>query len=326
MVILLKQHAPQAEQERLLAWLRELGAEVRITGTPERPFFCLTGDVSRIDPSLAARFPAVEDDLDNVLGVLHEPTVVSVGGAHFGGGHFGLIAGPCAVESEEQIFTAARQARAAGVCLLRGGAFKPRTSPYDFSGLGAEGLRLLIAAGHETGLPVVSELMSAAQLDAFADVDVIQIGARNMQNYDLLRALGRSEKPVLLKRGVGATLQELLLSAEYLLAAGNPRVMLCERGIRTFDTFTRGTLDLAAVPALHEITHLPVLVDPSHAAGRAALVTPLALAAAACGADGVMVEMHPDPLHARCDGAQALLPEELAALSQRLHAVREACR
>ena len=220
----------------------------------------------------------------------------------------------------------ARQAKAAGVCLLRGGAFKPRTSPYDFSGLGAEGLRLLIAAGHETGLPVVSELMSAAQLDAFADVDVIQIGARNMQNYDLLRALGRSEKPVLLKRGVGATLQELLLSAEYLLAAGNPRVMLCERGIRTFDTFTRGTLDLAAVPALHEMTHLPVLVDPSHAAGRAALVTPLALAAAACGADGVMVEMHPDPLHARCDGAQALLPEELAALSQRLHAVREACR
>ena len=242
-----------------------------------------------------------------------EPTVVSVGGARFGGGNFGLIAGPCAVESEEQIFTAARQARAAGVCLLRGGAFKPRTSPYDFSGLGA-------------GLPVVSELMSAAQLDAFADVDVIQIGARNMQNFDLLRALGRSEKPVLLKRGVGATLQELLLSAEYLLAAGNPRVMLCERGIRTFDTFTRGTLDLAAVPALHEMTHLPVLVDPSHAAGRAALVTPLALAAAACGADGVMVEMHPDPLHARCDGAQALLPEELAALSQRLHAVREACR
>ena len=330
MVILLKQHAPQAEQERLLAWLRELGAEVRVTGTPERPFFCLTGDISRIDPSLAARFPAVEDGLRPYplcSRRLHpEPTVVSVGGARFGGGNFGLIAGPCAVESEEQIFTAARQAKAAGVCLLRGGAFKPRTSPYDFSGLGAEGLRLLIDAGHETGLPVVSELMSAAQLDAFADVDVIQIGARNMQNYDLLRALGRSEKPVLLKRGVGATLQELLLSAEYLLAAGNPRVMLCERGIRTFDTFPRGTLDLAAVPALHEMTHLPVLVDPSHAAGRAALVAPMALAAAACGADGVMVEMHPDPLHARCDGAQALLPEELAALSQRLHAVREACR
>ena len=201
MVILLKQHAPQAEQERLLAWLRELGAEVRVTGTPERPFFCLTGDISRIDPSLAARFPAVEDVLRLTEPYplcsrrLHpEPTVVSVGGARFGGGNFGLIAGPCAVESEEQIFTAARQAKAAGVCLLRGGAFKPRTSPYDFSGLGAEGLRLLIAAGHETGLPVVSELMSAAQLDAFADVDVIQIGARNMQNFDLLRALGRSEK------------------------------------------------------------------------------------------------------------------------------------
>ena len=176
-------------------------------------------------------------------------------------------------------------------------------------------------------LTVITAAVPVTQiLSQHADVDVIQIGARNMQNFDLLRALGRSEKPVLLKRGVGATLQELLLSAEYLLAAGNPRVMLCERGIRTFDTFTRGTLDLAAVPALHEMTHLPVLVDPSHAAGRAALVTPLALAAAACGADGVMVEMHPDPLHARCDGAQALLPEELAALSQRLHAVREACR
>ena len=176
-------------------------------------------------------------------------------------------------------------------------------------------------------LTVITAAVPVTQiLSQHADVDVIQIGARNMQNYDLLRTLGRSEKPVLLKRGVGATLQELLLSAEYLLAAGNPRVMLCERGIRTFDTFTRGTLDLAAVPALHEMTHLPVLVDPSHAAGRAALVTPLALAAAACGADGVMVEMHPDPLHARCDGAQALLPEELAALSQRLHAVREACR
>ena len=253
-------------------------------------------------------------------------THVAVAGRTIGEGFFHVMAGPCSVESEAQLCTVAESVKKSGATFLRGGAFKPRTSPYDFSGLGAEGLRLLIAAGHETGLPVVSELMSAAQLDAFADVDVIQIGARNMQNYDLLRALGRSEKPVLLKRGVGATLQELLLSAEYLLAAGNPRVMLCERGIRTFDTFTRGTLDLAAVPALHEMTHLPVLVDPSHAAGRAALVTPLAQAAAACGADGVMVEMHPDPLHARCDGAQALLPEELAALTQRLHAVREACR
>ena len=319
MVILLKQHAPQAEQERLLAWLRELGAEVRVTGTPERPFFCLTGDISRIDPSLAARFPAVEDVLRLTEPYplcsrrLHpEPTVVSVGGARFGGGHFGLIAGPCAVESEEQIFTAARQAKAAGVCLLRGGAFKPRTSPYDFSGLGAEGLRLLISAGHETGLPVVSELMSAAQLDAFADVDVIQIGARNMQNFDLLRALGRSEKPVLLKRGVGATLQELLLSAEYLLAAGNPRVMLCERGIRTFEKYTRNTLDLSAVPIIHEKTHLPVIVDPSHATGKSNLVEPMMIAAVAAGADGLEVEVHYDPRHAWSDGAQCLTPDAFA--------------
>lgn len=329
MVILLKQHAPQAEQERLLAWLRELGAEVRVTGTPERPFFCLTGDISRIDPGLAARFPAVEDVLRLTEPYplcsrrLHpEPTVVSVGGARFGGGNFGLIAGPCAVESEEQIFTAARQAKAAGVCLLRGGAFKPRTSPYDFSGLGAEGLRLLIAAGHETGLPVVSELMSAAQLDAFADVDVIQIGARNMQNYDLLRALGRSEKPMLLKRGVGATLQELLLSAEYLLAAGNPRVMLCERGIRTFETRTRNTFDLNAVPALHYLTHLPVVADPSHATGYTRYVEPMALAACAAGADALEIEVHDNPAEAWSDGAQALTPDQFDRTMERIRAIR----
>ena len=319
MVILLKQHAPQAEQERLLAWLRELGAEVRVTGTPERPFFCLTGDISRIDPSLAARFPAVEDVLRLTEPYplcsrrLHpEPTVVSVGGARFGGGNFGLIAGPCAVESEEQIFTAARQAKAAGVCLLRGGAFKPRTSPYDFSGLGAEGLRLLIAAGHETGLPVVSELMSAAQLDAFADVDVIQIGARNMQNYDLLRALGRSEKPVLLKRGLCNTIEEWIMSAEYIMAGGNEQVILCERGIRTFEKYTRNTLDLSAVPIIHEKTHLPIIVDPSHATGKANLVEPMMIAAVAAGADGLEVEVHYDPQHAWSDGAQCLTPDSFA--------------
>ena len=330
MVILLKQHAPQAEQERLLAWLRELGAEVRVTGTPERPFFCLTGDISRIDPSLAARFPAVEDVLRLTEPYplcsrrLHpEPTVVSVGGARFGGGNFGLIAGPCAVESEEQIFTAARQAKAAGVCLLRGGAFKPRTSPYDFSGLGAEGLRLLIAAGHETGLPVVSELMSTAQLDAFADVDVIQIGARNMQNFDLLRELGKLHKPILLKRGLANTLKELLMSAEYIMANGNEQVILCERGIRTFDDYTRNTLDLAAVPMLHELSHLPVIVDPSHATGINRLVSPMAMAATACNADGLIIEVHNDPIHALCDGAQSLRPEQFDALMGKIRALRE---
>ena len=323
MVILLKQHAPQAEQERVLSWLRELGAEVRVTGTPERPFFCLTGDISRIDPSLAARFPAVEDVLRLTEPYplcsrrLHpEPTVVSVGGARLGGGHFGLIAGPCAVESEEQIFTAARQAKAAGVCLLRGGAFKPRTSPYDFSGLGAEGLRLLVAAGRETGLPVVSELMSATQLDTFADVDVIQIGARNMQNYDLLRALGRSEKPVLLKRGLANTLEEFVMSAEYIMAEGNENVILCERGIRTFETSMRNTLDLAGVVMLHKMTHLPVVVDPSHACGHAWMVPELAKAAVAAGADGLMIEVHNNPAKAKCDGAQSLTPDQFDELMQ----------
>ena len=333
MIVIMKPMTEQKEIDKLAESLTAQGVEVNPVYGTDLTILGLVGDTSKIDPSRieanrnVERVVHVAEPFKKANRMFHpDDTVLDIAGRTVGGKKLMMVAGPCSVESEEQIFTAARQARAAGVCLLRGGAFKPRTSPYDFSGLGAEGLRLLIAAGRETGLPVVSELMSAAQLDAFADVDVIQIGARNMQNFDLLRALGRSEKPVLLKRGVGATLQELLLSAEYLLAAGNPRVMLCERGIRTFDTFTRGTLDLAAVPALHEMTHLPVLVDPSHAAGRAALVTPLALAAAACGADGVMVEMHPDPLHARCDGAQALLPEELAALSQRLHAVREACR
>ena len=333
MVVVMKPGTRQQDIDALVSRLKELDLDVGITNGVGCTILGLVGDTTAVDMDKISINPHVErvmrvqEPYKKANRKFHpEDTVVSVGNAKIGGGNFSVIAGPCSVESEEQMIAVARDVKKSGATLLRGGAFKPRTSPYDFSGLGAEGLRLLIAAGHETGLPVVSELMSTAQLDAFADVDVIQIGARNMQNFDLLRALGRSEKPVLLKRGVGATLQELLLSAEYLLAAGNPRVMLCERGIRTFDTFTRGTLDLAAVPALHEITHLPVLVDPSHAAGRAALVTPLALAAAACGADGVMVEMHPDPLHARCDGAQALLPEELAALSQRLHAVQEACR
>ena len=328
MVILLKQHAPQAEQERLLAWLRELGAEVRVTGTPERPFFCLTGDISRIDPSLAARLPAVEDVLRLTEPYplcsrrLHpEPTVVSVGGARFGGGNFGLIAGPCAVESEEQIFTAARQAKAAGVCLLRGGAFKPRTSPYDFSGLGAEGLRLLIAAGHETGLPVVSELMSTAQLDAFAAVDVIQIGARNMQNFDLLKKVGRTKKPILLKRGLSATIEEWLMSAEYIMSEGNPNVILCERGIRTFETYTRNTLDLSAVLAVKRLSHLPVVVDPSHACGQAWMVERMAMAAVAAGADGLIIEVHNDPAHALCDGAQSVTPDQFAVIMDRVESI-----
>ena len=252
-----------------------------------------------------------------------EGTVIPVGSAAIGGENLTLIAGPCAVESREQLFATAAAVKAAGATILRGGTYKPRTSPYAFAGLGEEGLRLLTEAGREFQLPTVSEITDAALLPQFEEIDILQVGARNMQNYDLLRALGRVKKPVLLKRGSGATLRELLLSAEYILSGGNENVILCERGIRTFSDGTRSTLDLSAVPLLHEMTHLPVVVDPSHAVGRASLVPPMALAAAACGADGLLIEVHNDPLHALCDGAQALLPEDFAALARQIAALRE---
>ncbi|MCR5576847.1 MAG: 3-deoxy-7-phosphoheptulonate synthase [Oscillospiraceae bacterium] len=252
-----------------------------------------------------------------------EDMAVEAGGVKIGAGHFAMIAGPCSVESEEQIVSVAKAVKAAGAQLLRGGAFKPRTSPYDFAGLKAEGLALLKLARQETGLPVVSELMNINDLPLFADIDVIQIGARNMQNFDLLRELGRADRPILLKRGLANTLRELLMSAEYIMASGNERVILCERGIRTFSDCTRYTLDLSAVPMLHELTQLPVIVDPSHATGIARLVPPMALAAAACGADGLIVEVHNDPDNALCDGAQSLRPEDFAALAEKVRAVRE---
>lgn len=235
-----------------------------------------------------------------------------------------MIAGPCSVETEEQIIDVAQQVKAAGANLLRGGAFKPRTSPYDFQGLKAEGIRLLLEAKKVTGLPIVTEIMNANYLDLFADVDVIQVGARNMQNFDLLKELGKTDKPILLKRGLANTLKEFLMSAEYIMSEGNQNIILCERGIRTFDTYSRNTLDLTAVPMLHELTHLPVVVDPSHATGKARLVPPMALAAVACGADGVMVEVHNDPMHALCDGAQSLRPEQFAELAKKMLTVREA--
>src|SRR5580692_8535826 len=242
-----------------------------------------------------------------------ERTVLDIGGAKVGGGNFALIAGPCTVESREQTLQTARVVRDAGATLLRGGAYKPRTSPYAFQGLGQEGLRLLAEAKAETGLPIVTELMDVSDLDAVLEVaDVIQIGARNMQNYPLLAELGRAGRPALLKRGLSSTLDELLMAAEYILKEGNPNVMLCERGIRTFETAYRFTLDLMAVPVLKELTHLPIIVDPSHAAGRRDLVTPLSLAAAAVGADGIIVEVHPNPEEAICDGPQALRTDEFA--------------
>ena len=251
-----------------------------------------------------------------------EPTVVRAGNAFFGGGAFGLIAGPCAVESEEQMLSVARAARAAGADMLRGGAFKPRTSPYTFQGLGAEGVKLLLKAKQETGLPVVTELTDLHYLDLFADVDVIQVGARNMQHFEMLRQLGRSDKPVLLKRGMANTWEELLDSAEYILSGGNTKVILCERGIRTFEQGTRFTLDLSAVPALRRATHLPVIVDPSHAAGDWHFIRPMALAAVAAGADGVMVEVHDHPDQAYCDGSQSVTPERFARLAGDIRALR----
>ena len=255
-----------------------------------------------------------------------EDTVVQVGEVQIGGGHFAMMGGPCSVESREQILTIARAVKAAGGNLLRGGAFKPRTSPYEFQALGEEGIRLLVEAGRETGLPVVTEIVIAVHLPLYDRVDVLQVGTRSMQNFELLKALGRCEKPILLKRGLGNTLEELLLSAEYIMREGNRQVMLCERGIRTFTAVTRNTLDLSAVPVLHAMSHLPVIVDPSHATGKAPYVSPMALAAAACGADGLIIEVHNNPACALSDGPQALLPEEFAKVARQVEEIRAVLR
>ena len=251
-----------------------------------------------------------------------DDTVIDLGhGSAIGGGKLGIIAGPCSVESEEQILSVASDVKASGAAFLRGGAFKPRTSPYAFQGLRAEGLELLRHARKHTGLPIVTEIMSASHMVLFEDVDIIQVGARNMQTFELLKALGKCDKPILLKRGLANTIEELLMSAEYIMAAGNERVILCERGIRTFETMTRNTLDISAVPLLKSLSHLPVVVDPSHAAGISRLVEPLALAAVAAGADGLIIEVHNDPPHALSDGAQSLTPEQFTALTRRIEEV-----
>ena len=243
-----------------------------------------------------------------------------------GHGNFAIIAGPCSVESEEQVVAIAKAVKASGATMLRGGAFKPRTSPYSFQGLGATGLEYLKVAREETGLPIVTELMDLSQLPLFKDVDVIQIGARNMQNFDLLKAVGRQEKPVMIKRGMSATYEEWLMSAEYVMAGGNENVILCERGIRTFESYTRNTLDLACIPVLRKLTHLPIIIDPSHATGKSWLVEPLAMGAVATGADGLQIEVHNDPAHALCDGPQSLKPEAFDALAKKLFKLHEAIK
>ena len=329
MIVVLKHGVPDEKRTQLISWLEALGLKIHISVGEFQTVLGLIGDTTSVDLDLVESL----DIVDSVKRVTEpfkccnrkfhpEDMVVEIGDVKVGGGNFVMIAGPCSVESEEQIVSVAKAVKAAGAKLMRGRAFKPRTSPYDFAGLKATGLEYLKVARQETGLPIVTELMNIMDLPLFEDVDVIQVGARNMQNYDLLRELGHLDKPILLKRGLANTLKELLMSAEYIMASGNERVMLCERGIRTFSDYTRNTLDLAAVPMLHQLTHLPIIVDPSHATGIARLVPPMALAATAAGADGLIVEVHNDPMHALCDGAQSLRPEEFAALAEKVRAVR----
>ena len=329
MIVVLKHGVPDEKRTQLISWLEALGLKIHISVGEFQTVLGLIGDTTSVDLDLVESL----DIVDSVKRVTEpfkccnrkfhpEDMVVEIGDVKVGGGNFVMIAGPCSVESEEQMVSVAKAVKAAGAKLMRGGAFKPRTSPYDFAGLKATGLEYLKIARQETGLPIVTELMNIMDLPLFEDVDVIQVGARNMQNYDLLRELGHLDKPILLKRGLANTLKELLMSAEYIMASGNERVMLCERGIRTFSDYTRNTLDLAAVPMLHQLTHLPVIVDPSHAPGIARLVPPMALAATAAGADGLIVEVHNDPMHALCDGAQSLRPEEFASLAEKVRAIR----
>lgn len=330
MIAILKQGTTAEQTEHLVDWLKRMHLDVHISQGKEVTILGLVGDTSRVDMELLNSLEIVEavkrvsEPFKQANRKFHpQDTIVEAAGAKIGGGYFGLIAGPCSVESEEQLIGIAQAVKEAGANFLRGGAFKPRTSPYAFQGMGAQGIQLLLKAKQATGLPIVTELMNINTLELFADVDVIQIGARNMQNFDLLKEVGRTKKPILLKRGLANTLQELLMSAEYIMSEGNENVILCERGIRTFETYTRNTLDLSAVPVLHELSHLPVVVDPSHATGKARLVPGMACAAAACGADGLMIEVHNDPEHALCDGAQSLTPAQFAQVSRKVAEIRE---
>lgn len=330
MIAILKPGTTPAQTDHLVSWLKAMNLDVHISHGEEVTILGLVGDTTRVDIDLLKSLEMV-DTVKRVSEPFKQAnrkfhpmdTIIEVGSARIGGGYFAMIAGPCSVESEAQIVEVAQAVKASGANLLRGGAFKPRTSPYAFQGMGAEGIRLLLKAKEATGLPIVTEIMNISTLDLFADVDVIQVGARNMQNFDLLKELGKTKKPILLKRGLANTIQELLMSAEYIMSEGNEKVILCERGIRTFETATRNTLDLSAVAVLHNLTHLPVVVDPSHATGKAELVPPMAMAATAAGADGIMVEVHNNPAAALCDGAQSLTPAQFDELNHRVQRLRE---
>lgn len=331
MIAVLKSDVPQAQVDNLIAWLNEQNIQVHVSKGEYQTVLGFIGDTSGVDVELIEGLDIIQnvtrisEPFKSANRKFHpENTVIDVNGVKIGDGNFALIAGPCSVESEEQILGIADAVKASGATLLRGGAFKPRTSPYDFQGLKAEGIDFLLEAKEATGMPIVTEIMNANHLPLFENVDVIQVGARNMQNFELLKELGRTNKTILLKRGLANTLKELLMSAEYIMAGGNENVILCERGIRTFETYTRNTLDLSAVPMLKELSHLPVVVDPSHASGISRLVKPMAFAAAACGADGIMIEVHNDPKHALCDGAQSLTPEQFDNVAKGVFAIREA--
>lgn len=330
MIAVLKNGTTPEQTDHLINWLKHMNLDVHVSQGAEFTILGLVGDTSRVDIELLCSL----DIVDSVKRV-SEPfkqanrkfhpldSVISCSTAKIGGGNFAIIAGPCSVESEDQIVEVAQAVKKSGANILRGGAFKPRTSPYAFQGLKDEGIRLLLEAKRSTGMPIITEIMNIKSLDLFEDVDIIQVGARNMQNFDLLQELGKTNKPILLKRGLANTLQELLMSAEYIMSEGNENIILCERGIRTYETYTRNTLDLSAVPVLHELSHLPVVVDPSHATGRAALVPSMAIAATAAGADGIMVEVHNNPACAMCDGAQSLTPDQFDKLIQQVTKVRE---
>lgn len=331
MIAILKNGTTQEQKEHLIRWLKNQNLDVHVSEGTQVTILGLVGDTSRVDMELLQSLDMVEsvkrvtEPFKQANRKFHpNDTIVKAGPARIGGGYFAMIAGPCSVESEEQIVGIAKAVKESGATILRGGAFKPRTSPYAFQGMGADGLRLLEIAKQETGLPIVTEIMNINALDLFENVDVIQVGARNMQNFDLLKELGKTKKPILLKRGLANTLQELLMSAEYIMSEGNENVILCERGIRTFETYTRNTMDLSAIPVLHELSHLPVIADPSHATGKSRLVSAMSCAAVAAGADGLMIEVHNNPEKALCDGAQSLTPVQFDEVARKVRAIREA--
>ncbi len=328
MIVVLKKAYNEDQYLNFRKWLISLGIEINENHGKNQTVLGLIGDTSAVDIDLISALEFVDEvkrisePYKNANRKFHpDDLVINIGDVKLGGGNFNIIAGPCSIESHDQICSVAESVKKAGATLLRGGAFKPRTSPYAFQGLRDEGLKLLLAAKKATGLPVVTEIMDLSQLDLFSDVDVIQVGARNMQNFELLKELSRSDKTILIKRGLANTLEELLMSAEYAMAGGNENIILCERGIRTFETATRNTLDLSSIPMLKKMSHLPIIIDPSHATGKASLVMPMSLAATAAGADGLMIEVHNDPAHALCDGPQSLTPEKFTEVVTAVNAI-----